>query len=358
MKLKLSEVSSGYTKNIAQKDLVNNNGSYPIYGASGYIKDVDFYVSDKPYIGIVKDGSGVGRVGLYPAYSSLLGTMQYILPKENIDIAYLMYALRKMKLGETFSGAAIPHIYYKDYRKNELNYREVSEQKAISEELSCIENTIVICENKILTLDELVKSRFIEMFGEPLQPQKSRPLGDMALLERGKFSPRPRNDPQYYNGIYPFVQTGDVANCNHRLVSYHQTLNEKGIKVSKRFSSGTILIALVGATIGATAILEIDAYAPDSLIGITPRQGVCDNVFLEILLQFWQPELKRIAPDAARANINLGILENIPIIDVDFAMQENFAFFVRKIDKLKLIVQKQIENLQELFDSKMDKYFG
>ena len=161
MKVKLSEVSSGFTKNIAQKDLENNNGCYPIYGASGYIKDIDFYISDKPYIGIVKDGSGVGRAGLYPAYSSLLGTMQYVIPNKNIDITYLMYALRYMKLGSLYSGAAIPHIYYKNYQKNELNYREVSEQKVISTQLSQIEQAIVVCNTKLSILDELVKSRFI-----------------------------------------------------------------------------------------------------------------------------------------------------------------------------------------------------
>lgn len=161
MKIKLSEVSSGFTKNIAQKDLDDNNGCYPIYGASGYIKDIDFYVSDKPYIGVVKDGSGVGRADLYPAYSSLLGTMQYIIPEENIDITYLMYAIRYMKLGSLYSGAAIPHIYYKNYRNNELNYRDIDTQKKIAIELKQIENAIGICCKKLVVLDELVKSRFI-----------------------------------------------------------------------------------------------------------------------------------------------------------------------------------------------------
>ena len=161
MKVKLSEVSSGFTKNIALKDLNNNNGCYPIYGASGYIKNIDFYFSDKPYIGIVKDGSGVGRVDLYPAYSSLLGTMQYVLPSENMDITYLMYALRYMKLGSLYSGAAIPHIYYKNYKKNELNYREIQEQKVISTQLMQIEKAIDVCNAKLCALDELIKSRFI-----------------------------------------------------------------------------------------------------------------------------------------------------------------------------------------------------
>ena len=242
--------------------------------------------------------------------------------------------------------------------KRNISFPSKTEQQKISYKLNLADETISKCRQVEDTLDQLVKSRFVEMFGDPLQPAKSKPLGDMALLERGKFSPRPRNDPQYYNGVYPFVQTGDVANCNHRLVSYHQTLNEKGIKVSKCFPSGTILIALVGATIGATAILEIDAYAPDSLIGITPRPNICNNVFLEVLLQFWQPELKRIAPEAARANINLGILENVPIIDADFSMQEDFATFVREIDKSKLAVKECLEKAEYLKSALMQEYFG
>ena len=91
MKTKLENICQGYVKNIALKDLSNNNGTYPIYGASGYIKDVDFYVSNSEYLGIVKDGAGVGRVDKYPAYSSLLGTMQYIVPNSDIDINYLKY---------------------------------------------------------------------------------------------------------------------------------------------------------------------------------------------------------------------------------------------------------------------------
>ena len=161
MKVKLSEVSSGFTKNIAQKDLENYNGCYPVYGASDYIKDVNFYISDKPYIGIVKDGSGVGRVDLYPSHSSLLGTMQYIFPNEKIDITYLLYALRYMKLGYQYSGAAIPHIYYKNYKNNELNYRMIEKQKAVFANLSKIEKAIELCHAKLLNFDELVKSRFI-----------------------------------------------------------------------------------------------------------------------------------------------------------------------------------------------------
>ena len=181
------------------------------------------------------------------------------------------------------------------------------------------------------------------MFGDPLHPVHSRALGDVAVLERGRFSPRPRNDPRYYGGDYPFIQTGDIAGCGHRLSEYRQTLNEKGIHVSKKFSAGTIVIAIVGATIGATAILEIDVYAPDSVIGISVNDELYNNVFMEALLQFWQPELVRIAPESARANINLRILQSIPIIDVELPRQLQFAAFVAQTDKSKYRQEKCIE---------------
>ncbi|MBK6363986.1 MAG: restriction endonuclease subunit S [Saprospiraceae bacterium] len=104
-------------------------------------------------------------------------------------------------------------------------------------------------------------------------------LGDIANLERGRFSPRPRNDPSYFGGKHPFIQTGDINNSHYRLKIYTQTLNEKGIKVSKKFNVGDIVIAIVGATIGATSILQIDAYATDSIIAIKST-GKTNNVFL------------------------------------------------------------------------------
>ena len=97
-------------------------------------------------------------------------------------------------------------------------------------------------------------------------------MDQISKLERGRFSPRSRNDPSYYGGIYPFIQTGDISNSNYRLNEYNQTLNDRGIKVSKQFRKGVIVIAIVGAAIGATAILEIEVYATDSIIGIIPNE--------------------------------------------------------------------------------------
>ena len=134
-RLTLGDVCKKESSNIAQKNLQDKKGAYPIYGASGLIKQVDFYQQDKEYIAVVKDGAGIGRTMLLPAYSSVIGTMQYLLPKEGIpiDIKYLFYAVEHMNLAKYFSGATIPHIYFRDYQKEPINIPDIETQRKISQ---------------------------------------------------------------------------------------------------------------------------------------------------------------------------------------------------------------------------------
>ena len=266
---------------------------------------------------------------------------------ESVMIADLLYHLLSSEQfltqkDQNSSGATQKAITNTGLKKITIQVPDLEEQRVLAAKLDCIEQMMAKRRIQIEYFDQLVKSRFIELFGDPLHPVHSRALGDVAVLERGRFSPRPRNDPRYYGGDYPFIQTGDIAGCGHRLSEYRQTLNEKGIHISKKFSAGTIVIAIVGATIGATAILEIDVYAPDSVIGISVNDELYNNVFMEALLQFWQPELVRIAPESARANINLRILQSIPIIDVELPRQLQFASFVEQTDKSKLYGEMEV----------------
>jgi type I restriction enzyme S subunit len=128
---KLKDICEKGSSNIKQSDLKDLTGDYPIFGASGYIQNVDFYQRDRDYIGIIKDGSGVGRTMLLPAFSSVIGTLQYILPKEGNDIKFINYALQNIDFSKSVQGAAIPHIYFKDYGETEILVPPLSEQKRI-----------------------------------------------------------------------------------------------------------------------------------------------------------------------------------------------------------------------------------
>lgn len=155
----LGEVCSKGSSNIAQKDIEQNNGSYGIYGASGYIKDVDFYHQDKPYIAVVKDGAGIGRTMLLPEKTSVIGTMQYLIPNDDVCVEYLYYAVTYMNLAKFFSGATIPHIYFKDYQKEKLPLLTIEEQRKIADNLRKIDRLIELCSGILQKLDVLVKSK-------------------------------------------------------------------------------------------------------------------------------------------------------------------------------------------------------
>lgn len=159
--LTLEQICEAKSSNIAQKDLESNNGIYPIYGASGFIKNVDFYKFEKPYIAIVKDGAGVGRVMLLSENSSIIGTMQAILPKNNVDIDYLYYFLKSRNLGRYYSGATIPHIYFKDYKKEKCNIYELEKQRVISKKLKLLDSVIELKNIQISKFNQLIKSQFV-----------------------------------------------------------------------------------------------------------------------------------------------------------------------------------------------------
>ena len=165
MRVKLEDVCVRGSSNLKQSDVIDKTGEYPIYGAAGYIGNVDFYHQDQPYVAVIKDGAGIGRTSLYPAKSSVIGTMQYLLPKENVLPEYLCYVVKYMRLEKYFTGATIPHIYFKDYKKEEFNLDTLDRQKEIVNILGRIECVISSRQQELQKLDELIKARFVEMFG-------------------------------------------------------------------------------------------------------------------------------------------------------------------------------------------------
>jgi len=131
-------------------------------------------------------------------------------------------------------------------------------------------------------------------------------LEDLATVQRGKFSARPRNDPKYYGGDIPFIQTGDVANSAGRVRSYSQTLNPNGLSVSKLFPKGSLVVT-IAANIGDVATVEFDFACPDSLVVVQANEGV-NSDWLQYSLESKKELLDSLAPQNAQKNINLEVL--------------------------------------------------
>lgn len=129
------------------------------------------------------------------------------------------------------------------------------------------------------------------------------PLSKVASLQRGKFSVRPRNDPRYYGGEIPFLQTGDIARAKRFIVGWDQTLNAEGLAVSHLFRQGTIFMS-IAANVGDVAISTFDAACPDSVVAVIPTKGTDRNWLFQVLSHS-KDALSSMATQNAQANLSL-----------------------------------------------------
>ena len=281
---KLNEVCDKGSSNIVINKLIDNNGDYPLYGASGLIKDIDFYHQDKRYIGIVKDGAGFGRVNIYPAFSSLVGTMQYIFPKEGYSLDFIKYFLIKLDLSHCVSGATIPHIYFKDYGKELIPTPSLDAQLEIVSELDKINELIRLKKEQLKDFDNLAQSLFYEMFGDPVENEKGwevKKLGELLKVIGGYAF---KSDKYKDEGI-PILRIGNINSGFFRDTNLVFAESDEKLEKYKIFP-GDIVISLTGTVgksdYGNVCIMD-DAYnfyylnQRNAKLEIFGNLGVCHN---------------------------------------------------------------------------------
>ncbi|MER9142071.1 restriction endonuclease subunit S [Mesorhizobium sp. M0871] len=154
---------------------------------------------------------------------------------------------------------------------------------------------------------------------------------EVGIFERGKSRHRPRDDPKLFNpGLYPLVQTGEVARANEIINEFHSEYSEEGLEQSKMWPKGTMCIT-IAANIADTAILGFDACFPDSVVGFIPFAPISNPRFFLHFMKTAKADLLRFAPSTAQKNINLSILESVL---VPIPPLEEMERIVGKIDEL------------------------
>ena len=148
-----------------------------------------------------------------------------------------------------------------------------------------------------------MKDSGVEWIGEIPKEWVCEKIKYATSISRGLFNHRPRNDERYYNGKYPFIQTSDVANATKYIVSYSQTLNELGKSVSKEFPKGTLTMT-IAANVGDVAILNFDAYFPDSVVGFIPNKNI-RTLYLFYVFSAMKDEFTRTAIKNTQLNLNI-----------------------------------------------------
>ncbi|QNK71139.1 restriction endonuclease subunit S [Variovorax sp. PAMC26660] len=249
-------------------------------------------------------------------------------------------------------------ISYRQFSELRLPVPTAAEQQKIADCLSSLDELIAAQVRKVDVLKTHKKGLMQQLLpreGET-QPRLRFPefqyagswteknLGAICTIQRGKFSHRPRNDPRFFGGKYPFIQTGDVVKSNGGAVRASQTLNEQGLSVSKLFKPPIVLIT-IAANIGDTGLLEHEACFTDSVAGLIPKDGVFAE-FLELAVRGKKEYLKKIAPAAAQKNINNEILSVLPILMPEFKEQKRIADCLTSLDNLITVASQELETFK------------
>lgn len=176
-------------------------------------------------------------------------------------------------------------------------------------------------------------------------------LAEVIDMQRGRFGHRPRNDPRFYDGAYPFIQTGDVVQAclGDGQITYSQTLNELGLKTSRLFDKPVVVLT-IAANIGDTAILDYPACFPDSLIGMSPKSPDITLDYINLYFKFIKEYLNNLAPQSAQKNINYQQLAPVPIVLPPIAVQQATAAVFNDALKQKTKYELQAQNLLDGVD--------
>ncbi len=189
--------------------------------------------------------------------------------------------------------------------------------------------------------------------------QSAVSLQDLAKLERGKFSHRPRNDQRFFGGSHPWIQIAEIERSGKFIREWCTTLNDEGLGISKKFPQGTVLVS-IAATIGAVGILDFDCCVPDSVVGVTSRGGM-DGEFLYHFLGFVRSHLESVAPQSAQKNINLKILSRLRTPRLPLSEQRRIVVYLdglqAMIDALKRLQAEASAELDALMPAILDGAF-
>ena len=357
MIVELKDVCEKEISNIRQKDLLDKKGDYPIYGASGLIGNVDFYRQETPYVAVVKDGAGIGRAMLLPAKSSVIGTMQYLIPKGNVLPEYLYYVVKNMHLEKYYSGATIPHIYFKYYKKEKFNLVDLDQQRKIISVFKKIEDAIRKQRDELTNLDTLIKARFVEMFGDlkfdtPVSKYIESLTAGKSLAGKEKCTNKVLNTGAVsydkFKNDYKYLPSNYVPDENNKV------------------RTGNVLISRMNTQelVGATAYVweaPENTYLPDRLWRANLKENV-NSIFLwQVLIHpLLKLQIQRVSSGTSGSmkNISKSNFLKLKVPDVNEESQNKFATFVQQVDKSKVAIQKSLDETQTLFDSLMQKYFS
>ena len=361
MQKKLCEISSPKQWKTISSDMLIADG-YPVYGANGIIGYYNEYNHECETLLITCRGATCGALNICQPYSYVNGNaMALDNLSDDVDIKYLYYYLLNRGLSDVITGSAQPQIVRLSLDKVIVEYPSLSKQKEIASNLNRIEELISFRTSQLSKLDELVKSRFIELFGDVALNPNGYPVRDFdeisVLITDGEHATPRRTE----EGIY-LLSARNVLNHTLQLDDVDYIDEEEYNRIARRVipQAGDVLISCSGS-IGRCCVvpdgLKFQMVRSAALIRF---DDTINPIFAEWLITSddLQRQIAQSATQSSQANLFQGKIRKLHGYVPPMELQNQFAAFIEQTDKLKFEVKEALEKLETLKKSLMQQYFG
>lgn len=336
-------------------------GPYPYYGANGIQDHVADYIFDDELVLLAEDGGNFGSKTKPIAYrvsgKCWVNNHAHVLkPKVGIDVDYLCYSLMFYNTEELVNGATRQKLTQAAMRKMLIPQRTVQEQKNIVSELSKVQAIIRLRQRQLQKLDELVKVRFVEMFGTCQHIASMSEL--CSIITDGTHQP-----PKFQDNGIPFIFVSNLINNTVTYNAERFISEETYSELYKRtpIEIGDLLLSTVGSYGHAAVVVEDKKFLFQRHIAyLKPKHEIVNSFYLHaaLLSPDGQRQIEEKVKGIAQKTLNLSEIKKILIPLPSIEDQKAFEAFAKQTNKAKTTVQKALDEAQSLFDSLMQKYFG
>ena len=346
VKIELKEIVSNHDNrrkalNAVERGNKKTNPQYPYYGANGIVDFIDEYIFDEELLCIAEDGGNWG----YKQNCSYIVNGKYwvnnhvhvLKPKKNVEIKYLMYYLNYTDLTSYITGTTRGKLTRTALDKIQINLPELEIQREIVIILDKINNLIEKNKERIIYLEELVKSRFIEMFGDPIKNEKGwevKKWEEILKIINGKNQRKVESK----NGKYDiFGSGGKIGKANDWLVK-----------------ENSVLIGRKGS-INKPIIVKEKIWNVDTVFGLEPNIEIINCDYLYYFCYFY--DFERLNKAVTIPSLTKKDLLKIDIPIPPLVLQEKFVLIHKSINKLKFEAEKSLKEMENLHESLMQKFF-
>jgi len=383
MKVKIGDICTLKSGTSLKEDVLNESNGIPyikvsdmnLVGNEKYIVRANSYADEsinekmlfpKGTVLFPKRGGAIGTNKKRIASKTVcadLNTMG-VIPSDKISPLYLYYFFQNIDFATLYNGSSVPQINNTDIAPMEINLISLEEQDNIVTLLEKIDDIVRKRKKELSALDNLIKARFVEMFGNILCDSNLPVIQLKKLADIGSSKRIYANE--YVESGVPFYRSKEIRELGTGMKPSVELFikQERYDEIKEKYGVpkvGDILIAAIGATIGYSWIVDSENpfYYKDGNIIILSIKDNVNPIFLNHTMRILIDDFKnKGVAGSAQLALTIEKLEKMMVINPPIELQNRFADFVRAIDKSKVKVQKALDETQKLFDSLMQQYFG